>query len=261
MELFSNLIESASKHVVIEKQYSGGANSELDRLRTCRMAIISETKESESLDEDLVKRITGGGKDKINSRSLYANDSAWAPHFLPFIVTNNLPKCSGDKALLDRILSFNFGAEFCSEPKQDHQRKKDKDIDRLWEDPDVKEAALAWIVKGGARYYREGLKIPKKVQETSEEFRKSRNSIELFLADCTEKADPESFVGSTELYQRYVQYCGTELYRESQTKFGILLGRIYNRGKHPSTRIVIYYGIRLTGNGSNESNLLTTVRF
>lgn len=250
--LFPYMIESASKHIIIEKQYNGGPNSELDRLRTCRLAIISETKESETLDEDIVKRITGGGKDKLNSRSLYINDSAWSPHFLPFIVTNNLPKCSGDQSLLKRILSFRFMTEFCDDPTLDYQRKKDKDFDKLWEDPDIQAATLTWIVKGGARYYREGLKIPKEVQETSEEFRKSRNSIELFLEECTEKCEISTYTGSTQLYNKYVQFCGSELFRESQTKFGAILVKRYRRDKHPSDRTVIYYGIKLREFNQNQ---------
>lgn len=257
LELFSNLIEAASKHIIIEKHNTGGPNSELDRLRICRMAIISETKESESLDEDIVKRITGGGKDKLNSRSLFVNDSSWSPHFIPFIVTNNLPKCSGDSALLNRILSFMFKVEFCDEPREDHQRKKDKDFDRLWENVDVQEAVLTWIVKGGARYYKEGLRIPKEVLETTEEFRKSRNSIELFLEDCTENCDSTTYTGSTQLYQIYEQYCGRDLHRESQHKFGSILGKKCSKGKHPSDRTIIYYGIRLKGAMNTANSLLT----
>src|SRR5258708_14822554 len=85
-ECFSGIIESASKRILMENSNSC-PNSELDRLRTCRLAIISETKDSEKLDEDIVKRFTGVGKDMVNSRSLFANDSAWAPHFVPFVVT------------------------------------------------------------------------------------------------------------------------------------------------------------------------------
>lgn len=239
---FPEIVKSADKSIIMKRNSSSSANSELHMLRSCRLALVSETQADELIDEDTFKRMTGG--DEIQSRNLYTNFVSWTPQFVPFMITNHVPKCSGDGATLRRILIFKFLARFVDDPRLPNERKINRSIKNMWTDKEVKEAFLAWIVQGSMDYYRHGLNPPQEIIANTEQYKRSMDSFEVFLK---EDVDPESTAehktSSTALWLRYKQRCTNDtLIAMSNTAFGLRLAKTYRKVKSSA---VYYYGVRL----------------
>jgi P4 family phage/plasmid primase-like protien len=231
----SAIVKSANKSIIMKRNNASSANSELHMLRGCRIALVSETQDNELIDEDTFKRMTGG--DEVQSRNLFTNFVSWTPRFVPFMFTNHVPKCSGDKATLRRILIFKFMAKFVENPRLPHERKINRDIKSMWADKDVKEAFLTWIVEGAMDYYRQGLNPPQEIIENTEQYRKNMNSFEVFLEeDVHPESTAEDRTSFNELWNRYQQRCKDEaLVPMTKTAFGLKLkwtrvGSIYYHG-------------------------------
>jgi P4 family phage/plasmid primase-like protien len=212
------IAKSAHKNIIMKRNNPSSANLELHMLRGSRIALVSETQENEYIDEDIFKRMTGAG-DEVQSRNLFMNFVSWKPNFVPFMITNHVPKCTGHKATLNRILIFKFMAEFVENPIQFHQRKIDKNISKMWSDEDIREAFLAWTVAGAVEFYKNGLNPPREVLEATEEYRRNMDSVQLFIE---EKIDPTSGPNdrenSTNLYNCYKDFCENEDFKKVSHK-------------------------------------------
>ena len=245
LRIFSQIVKSAHKSTIMQRHDgSRSANPELHMLKTCRIALVSETKDNEQIDEDTFKRITGGG-DELVSRNLFQQPTAWLPRFVPFMPTNNVPKCSCDPATLGRIMIVEFLAKFVDEPKFPNERKKDINIKLRWEDKDVKEAVLSWIVEGAVDYYHRGLHPPEEIQESTASYREDMNSFESFLK---EEVDPDSQPSDrtsfSDLFSRFNAFIRKrELVFLSSTAFGKKMAEKYKR--EPDNTRRFYSGIKL----------------
>lgn len=238
----SPIVTSASKSIMMKKNSSSSANPELDMLRDSRITFVAETQENEFIDEDVFKRMTGG--DEVQSRKLYKDFSNWIPQFVPYMITNYVPKCSGDNATIRRILVQKFLAKFVEKPSKPHERKINKNIGKMWTIKEVREAFLAMIVKGAVEYYCEGLNPPEEILNNTAEYRKNMNSLDVFIEQCVDpESDPEDITPFGQIYERYLQTCKEEnLIPWSKKKMGDKLVEKYERIRSKGSK---YKGIRL----------------
>lgn len=153
-----------------------------------RWAVVSETGRGNSLDEPLVKSVTGG--DKIRARYMHKDFIEFDPTHTPVLVTNHLPRVSGDdQAIWDRLRIVSFNQRF-----EDADQKKDLgEILRLHAD-----AIVAWAVEGWREYREIGLAEPASVLRATQEYRDTSDDLTQFLADCCE-LEPASKVSVGEL--------------------------------------------------------------
>ena len=203
---FPMLAKSAQKSIIMKKVSSNAASPELHELKSARIVFVSETGVDEHIDEPAFKQMTGG--DEVRSRFLYDNGETWTPKYVLFMLTNSIPKCSGDLATLRRILIFTFNAKFVAEPKLPHERKEDKNISDIWSKKEVREAFLNWMVIGARNYYNQGLNPPQEILSNTEDFKKSSDSFTLFIeAERDPAADPNDRTRFADIYSRYQQFC------------------------------------------------------
>jgi P4 family phage/plasmid primase-like protien len=252
------IVKSAHKTIIMKRNNTGAANPELHMLRGCRIALVSETQEHEFIDEDIFKRMTGG--DEIQSRNLFMNTVTWTPTFVPFMITNHKPKCSGQYATVRRILIFEFLAHFVDNPTKPNEKKIDKSLESMWTDKDIKEAFLVWIVEGAIKYYKEGLNPPEEILKATEEYKKNMDAFKVFLEEEVDpNSKPDDRESANALFNRFLERCKADgLEKMTQTAFGRRLGKIYegitSNGKY-------YLGIKLIPKdiGVSPISLLTLV--
>lgn len=107
-KIFGDFMDVISQNVIIQQKGNKSAlNTEVEKLDKCRVGYITEVKESDDLNEIVIKQITGG--DAINLRTLHTKDHTINPTCNTFVLTNEFPKFNGDAvSMQNRMIAIPF---------------------------------------------------------------------------------------------------------------------------------------------------------
>jgi putative DNA primase/helicase len=178
---------------------------DLHKLKGARFVATSEMPEGQQLDEDLVKRISGG--DKVSSRGHYEAFTDWKPSCVIWIATNFLPKMSGDdNAIWRRAKSIPMKTEFGTEKSG---------IDEIGNFATmlIQEAdgILNWLLEGLNDYRLNGLAQPPAITADIEAYRIDVNVTASFIRDKEDEGvlirDEHAETRSSQLRGIFDQYC------------------------------------------------------
>lgn len=173
--------------------------TELADLLGKRFVSVSETGKGRSLDEVLVKQLTGS--DRVRARNMYKDFFEFEPTHKLVMATNNKPRVTGsDYAIWRRIACIPFVRKF--EGKQ-----LDKDMPKKLHDeaPGI----LAWAVTGCLDWQQNKLTLPNSVKAVTDEYRREEDVIERFVHQhCT--AAPSLQMRFNEFYKRLDDWCKEE---------------------------------------------------
>ncbi|MEI6493095.1 MAG: phage/plasmid primase, P4 family [Verrucomicrobiota bacterium] len=203
-----------------------------------RFALGEENSEGGGLNEGLLKKMTGGDRQK--GRFHYKSFFEYDPTAKIHLVGNHRPRISGrDDGIWRRFRLVDWPVSIPDE-------KKDL---RLWgklaaEFPGI----LNWAISGALALGERGTQPPPSVIVATDKFRADSDSFGDFLREKTAD-DPEGTVTKAELFKAYRDYCDEQAlapkYRQTKRKVGFLMiERGYDEGtRHESAKIWI--GIRL----------------
>lgn len=185
------------------KQKKNESTFDLHRLRGKRFVTTSEMPEGAQLDEELVKRITGG--DVIPSRGLYEKFQDWRAQCVIWIATNFLPKLNGDdNAIWRRIRTIPMRTEIGFNGKEEI-----KGLSALLQTE--ADGILNWVLDGLSEYRRIGLAEPNTVLEDIATYRTEIDSVASWLAygvmEGTLVLDPEAKMMAMTAYSSYMSSC------------------------------------------------------
>lgn len=175
---------------------AGGLSEHVVRLRGARIVWTSEVSEGELLNEDFVKRSSGG--DLLTGRAVYARHTIeFLPRFVALMATNHLPIIKGDDhAIWRRILVLPFNRIF-TEPEQD----KELIQKLLAELPGI----LNWCLEGLALYRQEGLVVPASIQAAGAEYREDMDLLADWMTQqCV--LDPQATSSTGPLFNDYMRF-------------------------------------------------------
>ena len=168
---------TAAKGTFSESKFKGSDSYDLHDLMGTRLASMSETSKGEVLNEELIKRITGG--DEVKSRALYQSHVAWKPQFTIWVLTNFLPNLdAGDDAIWRRVKTVKF-------PKQFKGAEAEIGIAERLIDSELS-GIFNWLMEGVAEYRAHGLKDPDEMSTELQEYRDSLDPVNQWLAEGTE---------------------------------------------------------------------------
>jgi len=138
-----------------------------------RLVVVSESDRNRRLSEATMKRLTGG--DPIKARYMRQEFVTFTPSHLALLVTNHLPKVSGDDdAIWRRVRVVPFDVVI----PEDHQ-----DV-HLGESLELEaDAVLAWAVDGYADYAAHGLAEPENVRVATEAYRTDSDAVARFMVE------------------------------------------------------------------------------
>jgi len=175
-----------------------------------RWCVVSETEKDRRLAEATMKRLTGG--DTIRARRMRQDFIEFTPSHTAVMITNHLPKVSGDDpAIWRRLRVVPFEVVI---PAEDRDKHLDE---RLQADAD---AVLAWAVAGYTDYARRGeLAEPTSVLTATDNYHKASDAVARFLAEETMRCN--GFATVADLFARWARWTlidGTE--PMSQRAFG-----------------------------------------
>lgn len=144
----------------LSPKHGDTVRSDLARLDGARLVTCSETADGKTIDEPLVKSLTGG--DPITARKLYASEFSFIPKCKFLLATNHKPVIRGGEAIWRRIHLLPFAVTFPL------GKRDNKLTNTLTEElPGI----LAWAVRGCLEWQRVGLSPPQAVRDATDAYR------------------------------------------------------------------------------------------
>lgn len=184
------------------KQKKQESTFDLHQLKGKRFVAGSEFPEGLQLDEELIKRVTGG--DRIPSRALYQGYISWVPQCVIWLATNFLPRLSGDDdAIWRRVRTIPMRSVIRA---GSHEIKGFGGI--LSQEGD---GILNWMLEGLREYRSIGLAEPAAILTDVENYRTETDTVASWLHYATLEGafvlDVEGALMLSSAYSHYDSYC------------------------------------------------------
>lgn len=195
-----------------------GPENDIARLRGARLVTASESGERRRLDEERVKRLTGG--DTYTARFLHREFFEFRPRFKLWLAANSKPEIQGtDHGMWRRVHLLPFEVRIPDAEKDPKMPQK-----LIAEAPGI----LQWAVDGCLAWQRQGLDPPLAVTDATAEYRRDEDVLARFVEDeCVVLEQVQVTTGA--LYSRYVDWCREQ--GESPCSSKALNGRMRNDGR------------------------------
>jgi len=216
-----------------------GIRNDLAALRGARFVSATEAGKGKRLDEDVIKKLTGGG-DKIQARFLFQEYFEFTPECKIWWSFNSAPRITDTtNSIWDRVklIPFSF---VIPEPERDK-----KLLDKLLaEAPGI----MQWMITGLKKYQEIGISEPEEVRQATQNYRDEQDFLGDFFADvCV--IEPGAATGATDLYNAYKLWHELNAPDEkckSVRSFGFEMSdHGFERTKDKTTGRKNYVGIRL----------------
>lgn len=230
---------------IMMRQNSGGANSDIARLKSARLVTCAEPTEGMRLNEGLLKQLTGG--DKVTCRYLYGDEFEYEPEFKIWVATNHKPVVRGtDNGIWRRLRLIPF-EYVVPEEKVDKNLKFKLGAEM----PQI----MRWAVDGCIAYKQEGLGLPKCVQQATTEYKAEMDIVATFMDEAVEITNrQEDTLTAMQLYEIYKAWAKeNNEYEMKSKKFFMEMGNKLPYKKRTSAGIV-YGGFVLTEFGNRYRN-------
>ena len=199
--IFGDYGTTASSGAFRAKNKDHGPSTDLHDLRRKRFVTTSETAETTSFDEDLLKRLSG--RDQVKSRELYQANQEWTPECVLWMATNNAPRFSSDDdAIWRRTKLIPFMTIFTGNAEIPDFARRVLAQER--------NGILNWLLEGLRDFLLFGLGEPGSVLEAAKEQRAQSDSVARFiderLLDGILVEGPNERVRTSELYTMYIDW-------------------------------------------------------
>lgn len=187
---------NSSPDVLMSQRGGRGPENDVARLRGARLVTASESGETRRLDEERVKRLTGG--DTYTARFLHREYFEFRPQFKLWLAANNKPEIRGtDNAIWRRVRLIPFSVTI---PPEEQDPELPAKLQK--EAPGI----LHWAVQGCLEWQRRGLDPPPEICDATAEYRAEQDAVGRFIAErCT--ILEQLRVKTGHLYEAYVTWC------------------------------------------------------
>lgn len=242
--LLGDYAVSADSSTFLARQHEG-PRTDIARLEGARLVTSLEAGENRRLDEELIKKITGG--DVVTARKLYKAEREFVPQFKLLFAANHKPVISGtDIAIWRRVQLIPFTITI---PEDERNRSLSDELKE--ELPGI----LNWAVEGCLLWQEQQLRPPQIVQAAVDAYRVESDTIGRFLSDSFE-LDPTAATSAKVIYLAYTRWA--ESMGEHRRLSANALGRKLTEKGIPSekdkqTQTVYRLGIKVRDSGHEDS--------
>lgn len=203
------------------KDESSRRSNDLHELRGARFVSTSETSERTQLNEELVKRVTGG--DKVTSHALFQSNMTWKPEFTMFMATNFRPSLTGDNAIWRRVKPIHFPNRFYDDAGKPTAEREGGLSG--WLIANELPGIINWILEGVRLFLTEGLGEPEALRAAVKEYREETDPVIGFINESVQDGvlitgdDQEMTISAS--YAAYALWCrNNNTYAMGKTRFG-----------------------------------------
>ena len=229
--LMGDYVHRASAEL-FDRRRDRNKDPELAELPGKRLILASETQEGASLDERLIKDVTGG--ETLRGEAKYQAGFRFSPTAKIWLSGNHKPGISGtDAGIWRRVRLLPFEASFNGKNRDPRMGEKLRA-----ELPGI----LRWAVSGCLEWQKDGMKIPERVNLAVQEYRSDEDTVGRFVGDRIEVAANEATVSKNEVYAAYREWSEEEGHRFpfKKTRF---TRRLKEQGFHDEEKV--WRGIRI----------------
>lgn len=211
--------------------YKQGSGDEAQRLRwiyllkTRRIIVSNEIATNFTVDGNMVKKMSNGGKDDITGRLHGGNETKFQVPFLPILFAQDLPSVRPlDDAVITRIRAIPYSKVYCDEPSNELELKKDPNLEDEIMTSRFRQAFLRLLFKSYTLFHRGGRNEvePEEIGKAREDVLGTEtNVIDSFKMSYEITNNGEDFVLSTAIQQ----WLTDEKKGITITKFGMEMKR------------------------------------
>lgn len=175
VQLFNDLaVKLPTSALMLMANNQDKTQNELYRARAARIVYATETAQNHTLNESIIKDITGG--EKITARALYRESIEFYPRFIPFLIGNYKPTIkTADYGTWRRVLLIPWGIEIPPEKRKD---KTELITTFMQESAGI----FNWMLEGTRDFKKSGLQIPEDVTAATEEYKSDSDLIGEYIA-------------------------------------------------------------------------------
>lgn len=191
---------------------AGSASPDLMRLYGKRTLRVPEVKQDAPLQEDLVKRITGG--ERMTARTLFKGYVDFQNVAKPHMSGNGFPRINGtDHGIRRRLLVMHWEVTIA---REDQKEFEEVVRDLQTEAP----AILNWLLAGALDYLNAGFYIDAEVTRSTENYLNEMDVIGQFHRACVCEA-PGERVQARHMFEAFERWCAANAKHPVQeTRFG-----------------------------------------
>ncbi|MDR7870333.1 MAG: phage/plasmid primase, P4 family [Tissierellaceae bacterium] len=232
-EIMGDYSTNIQPETIMVNRQTGGANSDIARLKGARFVTTVEPNQGARLNEGLLKQLTGG--DTVTARHLYGKEFEFEAEFKLWMATNHKPIIRGrDLGIWRRMHLIPFTVQIPDDKVDKNLKYKlKKELTGI----------LNWAVEGCIKWQREGLEMPAAVEDAVKEYKSEMDVISAFLDDCTVMGPGET--KASDLYKAYADWAEQNgEYKMSNTMFGKEVSIRFEKRK--TGGVNVYEGIRIT---------------
>jgi P4 family phage/plasmid primase-like protien len=169
---------------------SNAAQSELERTKGRRCAVMQEPSDNERLNIGLMKELSGG--DMIQARGLFKEPIEFKPQFKMIMTCNELPEVpSDDGGTWRRIRVIEFTSKFVERPDPSNPREFPLDSELSDKFDRWADTFISMIIDHHKHMDPKGITEPMDVRIATESYKKNNDVIGQFVTDKL-VADPTS---------------------------------------------------------------------
>ncbi|MBE0427910.1 MAG: hypothetical protein IBX72_14850 [Nitrospirae bacterium] len=177
-------------------QAGNAASGDVARMAGARLVVASEPDRGARLKEGMIKDLTG--REQITARRLYEKEFQFYPEFKFWLVTNHKPNLkSQDGGIWRRIKLVPFEVVIPDE-------KIDVNLDLKLRNESS--GILNWMIEGCLLWQTEGMNVPEKIKEATQDYKEDMDILGDFFRQCCEK-EKSLMTPNKWLYLTYKAWC------------------------------------------------------
>jgi putative DNA primase/helicase len=197
-KMFGNYGQQASIKTFLKRKTDSDIRDDLVNLKGARFVTAVEPDESARFDMEVMKPLTGN--DPIRCRTLHQRQIEYLPEAKLWIAGNNRPLITEtNSAAWDRVRVIPFLVSFRGRKDRGLEDKLTLELSGI----------LNWALEGYKLYVRDGLAVPKCMEESTDDYKKECNSFLAFV-DLYCNLGHGKRVSSTVFFTAYTEYCAQE---------------------------------------------------
>jgi len=189
---------------------SNSAQSELERTKGRRFAVLQEPSENDKINVGLMKELSGN--DRILTRGLYKDPYEFKPQFKMILACNELPEVGCDGGTFRRIRVIEFSSRFCENPDPNKPNEFPMDLQLSEKLERCVDAFLSMLIERHKNLNPNKINEPREVINATQKYRINNDVIGQYMNDnIIIDSTYKEKIGLMEIYNDFKQWANKNI--------------------------------------------------
>jgi P4 family phage/plasmid primase-like protien len=189
---------------------SNSAQSELERTKGRRFAVLQEPSENDKINVGLMKELSGN--DRILTRGLYKDPYEFKPQFKMILACNELPEVGCDGGTFRRIRVVEFSSRFCENPDPSKPNEFPMDLQLSEKLERCADAFLSMLIERHKDLNPNKINEPREVINATQKYKNNNDVIGQYMTDhIIIDSNFKEKIGLMEIYNDFKQWANKNI--------------------------------------------------